>query len=80
MSAMYALSSPVMRATLVSTSPVERVVRFPPCAQSHTMPPALPRTSTQTTARPASRPTRGRAATWVALAIATSVTTDIRPG
>ena len=53
MSARYALRRPVMRATLVSASPVVPRARLPPFAQSQTMPPALPSTIVQTSASPA---------------------------
>src|SRR5579864_2870488 len=82
MRAMYALRSPVMRATLVRSSPSVRFVRFPPCAHSQKIAPALPRTITQTTARPAARRRWVRvAATAPAarLVIATSVMAAIAP-
>ena len=81
MSAMYALRRPVIRATLVSASPVVVPERLPPFAHSQKIAAAFPSTSVQTTARPAARRAAGRArvsAPVLAVGMATSLTLSMR--
>src|SRR5439155_1613701 len=54
-SAVYALSRPVIRATLVSSSPVVLSVRLPPCAQSQKVAAAFASTIVQTSASASAR-------------------------
>src|SRR6266540_2488759 len=66
-SARYALSRPVRRATLVSTSPVDLSVRLPPCTQSQTISAALP-SRRNATSEPAASRREAQAAAVAAIA------------